>query len=182
MRGIPPWEQCTSASVLATSSTPDAHNGFSPKAAFQNIMDKVPSGSRTEIVWTHDAVLRFWDFLRSLREAQTLGLLSLSFHASPRTDDSNSIQSIGAGRAPETTSYATDSAYTPIMRTTLLSTDHFKVYHDSNHTMQIRNVLDAWSYERGGDLKAPRGPVKIRMLKGAFLALLNERSKCILTC
>lgn len=64
------------------------------------------------------------------------------------------------------------------MRTTLLSLDHFKVYHDATNAMQIRNVLDAWSFKPDSDAPA----AKIRVLKGAILALVDERSKGVLTC
>lgn len=141
--------------------------------------------SRADIMWTHDALARFWDFLRSLRGAGALGPISLSFHAAPRADESSSFESTGAGRPPETPFYATNSTPASFIRTTLLSSDHFKVYHDSRYSMQIRNVLDAWSFETEDKPQdGSRSPtkVKIRVLKGAVLTLVDERSKGILTC
>jgi hypothetical protein len=69
--------------------------------------------------------------------------------------------------------------------------DHIKVYHDVEYAMLLRNVWDAWGFLpqvkgaevvidqnkwAGGDAKLK----KIRILKGAKLVLVDERSKGVL--
>jgi hypothetical protein len=53
--------------------------------------------------------------------------------------------------------------------------DHIKVYHDAANSMQLRNLLDAWAFQSG-----EAGAHKVRLLKGARLVLLDERSKGML--
>lgn len=54
--------------------------------------------------------------------------------------------------------------------------DHIKVYHDAANSMQLRNIIDAWAFEPGEEAR----PRKIRLLVGARLVLLDERSKGVL--
>ena len=66
----------------------------------------------------------------------------------------------------------------------LSDVDHIKVYHDTANTMYVRNILDAWSYEENINIMSSSVDIlrgkKIRMLKGAVLVLLNEKSEAIL--
>ena len=76
----------------------------------------------------------------------------------------------------------------------LLEVDHIKVYHDVTCALHIRNVLDAWGYpnttldgsfeahgrdKNTGKDNRPKTK-KIRILKGAKLVLVDERSKGVL--
>ncbi|GBE83563.1 hypothetical protein BKA93DRAFT_128543 [Sparassis latifolia] len=209
VRGTLPWDDCTSASILAAPST-----------LSQEVRILLPSGPSSrpgqfpadllsdEITWTHHALSTFWEFLLAIRDAGTLGPLSLSFHAAPVTDPAESSWSnallpgnhehYGIHRS------ATDNSFPPL-RSPLFSVDHIKVYHDTQYTKHVRNVLYAWSYscvlaEDGSVHDAPqvrqRGKreastsrmgkdlnlQKIRMLKGARLVLVDEKSKAVLTC
>lgn len=57
----------------------------------------------------------------------------------------------------------------------LLSTlDYIKIYHEGLNAMHLRNMLHLWSYTE------PQLSRKIRVLKGATLALIDERSRGIL--
>jgi hypothetical protein len=87
----------------------------------------------------------------------------------------------------------------------LPAVDHIKVYHDVTYAMYLRNVLDAWGYHfqslshqipDGGDgisrVDGGHGQrdnirptteekaEKVRMLKGAILALVDESSNGVL--
>lgn len=67
--------------------------------------------------------------------------------------------------------------------TSLASVDHLKIYHEAPNSMHVRNALHAWSYVAPhfeGGVVASGKPQKIRMLKGAKLVLVNEKSKGIL--
>ena len=107
----------------------------------------------------------FWSFLLAVRDANTLGPLALAYHSSSR----------GAALDSKTSSP--------------LEVDHIKIYHDAPCAMLIRNVLDAWAFTMGAthlddnagdpDTTQPRSQ-KIRVLKGAKLILLDDRSSAML--
>ncbi|KAJ7093927.1 hypothetical protein B0H15DRAFT_776339, partial [Mycena belliarum] len=106
-----------------------------------------------EIAWTAAALRSFWSFLISARDLHAVGL---SFHVMSSVEPSTVLSSHqGIGTLP------------------LVYSDHIKVYHDAAHSMRIRNLLHVWAFEPGDG-------VKIRLLKGARLVLLDERSKGIL--
>jgi hypothetical protein len=196
VRGVLPWEGCSSATVLAPTAQQEGPVPDLPQ----------PVDEMNQIAWTHPSLLDFWSFLLAVREANTLGPIALSFYtASIRTQESSSLSlspEIFNHRQPVsgvsyTDDEATDSVVTAECRTPLLDVDHLKVYHDVAYAMLIRNVLDAWSYQYpvskgppehpkmnqhmdSTGKATPEKPRKIRVLKGAALALVDERSKGVL--
>jgi hypothetical protein len=133
-----------------------------------------------EIAWTAAALASLWSFLLLLRDKSPVGPLGLSFNVSSNiASDSQSTYSeiSGMGAQPLTfdngaaASMVSSARPVPIPLTFI---DHIKIYHDAAYSMQLRNLLDAWSFETG---KA--GAPKIRVLKGSRLVLLDERSKGI---
>jgi hypothetical protein len=153
VRGVLPWQGCSSAITLASS--PSENPSF--------LVPPQPEAENREIIWTHASLIDFWGFLLAVREANTLGPLALSFHASV----SNNPR--------------------PLL---LLEVDHIKIYHDAVCAMLIRSVLDAWAYptaqvnrDRNADNAAPDNRTrtnKVRVLKGTKLVLLDERSNGVL--
>lgn len=76
-----------------------------------------------------------------------------------------------------------ESGPEPVLaRMPLALIDHIKIYHDTRFTMAIRNILDAWRFDAVEGTTATGEPniKKIRILKGARLVLLDERSKGVL--
>ncbi|KAJ7507355.1 hypothetical protein B0H11DRAFT_2219170 [Mycena galericulata] len=113
-----------------------------------------------EITWTAAALASFWSFL-------------LEYFSSNSQPTYTELSGMGAqllssdiGTAPSIAS----SSRRATMPLNLI--DHIKVYHDAATSMQIRNILDVWVLETGES--------KIRLLKGARLVLLDERSKGVL--
>lgn len=194
LRGSPPWEMCTPALILASSFAQDAGKPeVFPSGPVQNIIGSEVLQATAEISWTHNAILDFWNFLLELRDAGALGPIALSFHASPGEN-----HSLDSRKAPECPSPVVGSD--PLIETTLSSLDHFRICHVARYAMQIRNVLDAWSFIPSpkvvtGPLSvhdtmthqytatdSPNTAAKIRMLKGARLVLLDEQSRGVLMC
>jgi len=73
----------------------------------------------------------------------------------------------------------------------LSSVDHIKVYHDVEYAMFLRNVWDAWGFSLQAegvegvldqDRRGESGTKmrKVRVLKGAKLVLVDERSTGVL--
>ncbi|KAH9936710.1 hypothetical protein B0H21DRAFT_61472 [Amylocystis lapponica] len=187
LRGGPPWEDCTPASILAVSS--DALD-ILPQPPCRTSADACE-----EITWTPVSLQAFWAFLIELHAARTLGPLALSFHATPDTDSSSSWKFLPAHQ-PESISDlpCTFDAYAnSVVRSrrdcpALRCIDHIKIYHDVTYTVHVRNVVHAWAYKVSG---APSGDglaepeiqtQKIRLFKGARLLLVDARSRPILTC
>ncbi|KAJ7777925.1 hypothetical protein DFH07DRAFT_569632 [Mycena maculata] len=164
VRGSPPWRHATSAVVLLDPT--DLPVPPDPK-------------THDEITWTAPALAAFWSFLLVVRTRNTVGPVGLSFHVSPYSS-SNSTQPTytelsGMGAQPLSPEVGPPpSTASSVRRATvpLSFLDYMKVYHDAADSMQIRNILDAWAYEPEVH--------KIRLLKGARLVLLDERSKGIL--
>lgn len=176
VRGSLPWKGSTSALTLSTSE------------------EMLPSGPRKvqdhrEIAWTHDALVTFWDFLLAIQQSKSLGPISLSFYAKsiPVAVASNGADtfSIGVNRHPISVGEmsAPKTAKT-LPQEPLSAVDHIKVYHDIVNTMYVRNILDAWGYQKHASTRPSAagtlGGKKIRMFKGAVLALLNEKSEAVL--
>ena len=179
VRGNPPWDGTTSASVLANEPEFDAPDST----------EHLPSAPGTngcpDILWTHEALVSFWEFLQTVRTIQNHGPLGLSFYAVslPNPAASSAEQQSYAGSHKLTTqsvstgliqaaspwSSASKGASPP-----LRAIDHFKIFHDARYTYAVRNILYLWSYRKGGQ--------KIRLLKGAKLALVDELSRGILVC
>ncbi|KAJ7216505.1 hypothetical protein GGX14DRAFT_604977, partial [Mycena pura] len=178
VRGTLPWQHATSAVVLLDPTDPN------------------PPSHDDELAWTPPALSAFWSFLLKVRAKKQLGPLGLSFNVSRSHYSSANSNSQPAGTGTyteysvmgaqpvipsldsEPPSAVSSVRQLPLTVTTsvpLLSVDHIKVYHDAINSMVIRNVLDAWRFESG-----EMGSYKIRLLKGARLVLLDERSKGIL--
>ncbi len=179
VRGYLPWEGATPASVLADPPDDVALDPqvLKPEAPYQN--PDSPS-----IVWTRDALRAFWQFLQKLRDADNLGPLGLAFYHLPASHTGSSMDPASWHHG----SHKQDSTSWPVSplqdngcsealeapRSTLCQMDYIKVYHDARYTKFLRKVLNAWAYRRPG--------VKVRMLKGATLALLDECEKGLLLC
>lgn len=151
IRGILPWENCTSGAFLDASCT-----------------IPIPSSPIVDdqISWTQGSILKFWDFLFRLRQVGKLGPLGISFNCSLQTRIS-----------PVTTSNS--DAYPQETCSTNLSlsmVDYIKVNHDAPCRLYVRNALDAWSYEVGDTDGCVK---KIRLLKGARLVLVDACSRGI---
>jgi hypothetical protein len=142
-------------------------------------------------MWSNLSILEFWKFLVAIKDAQTLGPISLSFHAAspPVTQSLSVTQAAGcdstAAQPPVPTRH-------PGSQSPLRILDHIKIYHDVRYAMYIRNVLDAWSFDGGITSLQNKGSVigmvgsdsaemvKIRVLKGSRLVLVDEKSKGVL--
>ncbi|KAJ7031572.1 hypothetical protein C8F04DRAFT_1109799 [Mycena alexandri] len=169
VRGTLPWWHATSAVVL-----------LDPNA----LPEPPDPNTHEEIVWTTGALASFWSFLRLIRDKNTGGSLGLSFNVAHHVSSSNNSQPSytelsGMGAQPQPF-YTQDtggassvvSSVRQLAATPLTFLDHIKVYHDAVNSMQVRNLLDAWAFEAGGD--------KIRLIKTSRLVLLDERSKGII--
>lgn len=187
IRGTPPWPDCTAAAILQEYSEGPCESAQDSSAAVL---------TSSEIIWTRDALRSFWSFLLQLREVQSLGPISLSFHAAPVTHIDAKVtdgtSSITTGRRPSAP--------------TLLDTDHIKVYHDARYAVHLRNVLRAWSHTYNQPVTGPGNnkastqselaaasasagsssdkgsEAKVRLLKNVRLVLLDEQCQGILTC
>ncbi|EGO01242.1 hypothetical protein SERLA73DRAFT_159711 [Serpula lacrymans var. lacrymans S7.3] len=145
VRGIPPWDDATVAIILDPLPGEDILLPSGPVSGVAN---------NSQIAWTHPALLAFWNFLISLREANTLGPISLSFHAAPSNtsfftgSDTHTTNSLSYPNRPPSLKSPGGSSTVPgyPCRTPLDRVDHIKVYHDVCYTMIIRNVLDAFQY------------------------------------
>ncbi|KAI0643828.1 hypothetical protein C8Q79DRAFT_156961 [Trametes meyenii] len=181
IRGQLPW-RATSASILAEIQT-DSHSALQgdamiPQAPYAN-------SSTPAIIWTRDAVNQFWQFLKQVRDTGNLGPVSLAFCTVPSTDTASSLEqfsSFGSHKL-DTASVISSSVdggsladiVSEFSRPCLLrDCGYIKIYHDAGYTKFLRNILNAWSYRQAA--------VKIRVLKGASLALLDERGKGLLLC
>ncbi|KAF9011818.1 hypothetical protein BDQ17DRAFT_1344896 [Cyathus striatus] len=171
VRGILPWEHCSSASVLDPS---------------QQIPLRLDA-DENQMYWTHKALDAFWEFLLKLKDVGSVGSLGVSFHASSSYQSSMSsinppfIHSISQNHSTSKSEPSERSASVP--RITLSSVDYIKVYQETRNAMYVRTALDAWAYnvhaDDNGSLRT-EGPTKVRVLKGARLALVDARSKGML--
>ncbi|KAF9450792.1 hypothetical protein P691DRAFT_725331 [Macrolepiota fuliginosa MF-IS2] len=155
IRGSLPWSESTSGMLLDSSyDTPIS-----------------PTTQTNEIIWTHKAVSKFWAFLLEIRTAGNLGPIGLSFHpASPPYGSEKSVR-ISKTLATERhtgLSRSSTSGSAPLVTTM----DYIKIYHDWAKTLYLRRILDAWSFEIGES--------KIRVLLGAKLVLLDDRSRGVM--
>lgn len=167
-----PWDFATSAFVLDPSSS-------SPP-------EPPDPSTRNEITWTYASLTAFWSFLLKLRSAGDLGPIGLSFHASRFYETASSSSSLvnltASQRNQDPTSLTSPPAVSTAahtVRSPLWAVDHFKIYHDAVITMYLRTSLDSWDFpplEPVGDDKTAR----IRLLEGAKLVLVDERSRGLL--
>jgi len=142
------------------------------------------------MTWTHSSLRSFWAFLLDVREKRASGVIGLSFHAS--RNDAQTSQTVnttsslipehGNQQTPEPhLIFETGTIATTISahRVVLSNVDHIKVYHEASNAMHLRNLFHLWSYVVSpSTVSQPQE--KIRVLKGARLALVDERSRGIL--
>lgn len=106
------------------------------------------------IIWTRTGLKKFWEFLITVYESQTVGPLSLSLHIATKSSGDNS-----GG---------------------VLDQDHIKIRHDASLALYIRTMLDVWKYS--GALKAEDGTGdgskrRFRPLHHARLIFVNDCSE-----
>lgn len=150
-----------------------------------------------KIIWTREILINFWDFLLKLQQAANLGPISLSFHAAspdsifaadtasdPTEESANNPYHQFRQQYSKTTtgsSLPCDSFTPYVYRAQLEATDYIKVYHNVPYSLSLRSVLDAYQYrpkEADGSGTSKIGDLgKSRVLKGARLAFMDERSK-----
>ncbi|TFY82373.1 hypothetical protein EWM64_g1645 [Hericium alpestre] len=180
VRGAPPWDGASSASIL---DEPDAL----PRSPAKEGTDE-----ELDVLWTHRAVLQFWDFLRQSMSAPLLGPVSLSFHAAPASSlpstFSDSYLYPGQSELAQRGVSAPSGSEVPFVpRKRLLDTDHIKIYCDARRAMVLRNLLDSWAYvhedgvQEGADSKiATAKKTKARVLKYAKLVLVDGKAAGVL--
>ena len=167
VRGTLPWDHATQAVVL--------NSGLS-----QQVPRPSALGSSLPIVWTHSSLLEFWNLLLSLKRKKTLGPIGVSFTGA----GSGSIRSLNRfidrsdleddeGDA-SSTARATHKSNPLPKQNPLDSVDYIKIYHNSQLSFYLRNVLDLFA-SGGGD-----GTLKVRVLKGARLVLVDELARGVL--
>ncbi|KZP09732.1 hypothetical protein FIBSPDRAFT_839181 [Athelia psychrophila] len=193
---IPPYDLARAKEHLNTPYTRSAWiipvrgklpwYGSTPAVMLDSLDDNPPSGpipgSDEHVLWSHTALRCFWDFLLSLQQLHVFGYLSISFHAaSPSTDGSKEAESSMSSGYSNRGQVSTDMNTASVPYANLLGVDQIKLYHDSQHAMRIRNVLDAWAFQPPRKVDNTAAD-KIRMLKGARLALVDECSGGILHC
>ncbi|KAG8216136.1 hypothetical protein J3R82DRAFT_8139 [Butyriboletus roseoflavus] len=183
VRGSLPWDGASTAVVLeGTQVASRSPSPFLP----------APAAQLCAIMWTPDSLHHLWTFLGSIQQAKRLGPLSLSFHAAPadafRTRDTMSepvwesnhpyyFQQSSKHTTGSPDDFATDNND---CRAHLEGIDYIKVYHDIPYSLSLRNILDAYRYEPvDGQVPGQSGANdrKIRILKGAHLVCMDERSK-----
>jgi hypothetical protein len=183
VRGSFPWEGSTSAVVLdASFSMPVPHN---PKTG-------------DPIMWTHASLASFWSYLLHLHNSRPVGAVGISFQPSNLTSSflSSNPQSMspintplmpGIGNqagleshiASEQTAIIIPSSPSPIPP--LSDVDHIKVYHEASNAMHLRGALFAWLYPPiSQEQKDISRSQSVRILEGASLVLVDERSRGIL--
>lgn len=149
-----------------------------------------PTDQPRAIMWTPDTLQHFWVFLGSVQQAKHLGPLSLSFHAATAdtllTGDTVS-EPVWESNHPyylqhssKHTTGSSDEFAADIYRAHLEGIDYIKVYHDVPYSLSLRNILDAYRYDHVNGQVPGRSAAndrKIRILKGARLVFMDERSK-----
>ncbi|KAK1233094.1 hypothetical protein PQX77_003734 [Marasmius sp. AFHP31] len=173
VRGTFPWDHATHAVVLDP--------GFSPQ-----IPRSSTSGLSLPIVWTHSSVLEFWNLLLSFKRKKTLGPIGISFtgagsgglrHLNRLIDRSDLEDDDDEGPPSSATRETLDLEPAP-KRNSLDSVDYIKIYHNSQFSFHLRNVVDRFAFEI--DAGDGGGVLKVRVLKGARLVLVDELSRGVL--
>jgi hypothetical protein len=182
IRGSLPWEGSTPALVLdptySMPASPDPNTG-------------------NPIMWTHASLVSFWLFLLHVQKTRRLGALGISFQPSnsgspftssdPETAWGSLSLISGIGNQAGLESHVSCEGRSmvtasPASYVTLSNVDHIKVYHEAPNAMHVRAVLFSWVYpplflsEQNDTDRLP----SIRVLEGARLVLVDERSQGIL--
>ncbi|KAK7019911.1 hypothetical protein R3P38DRAFT_3551540 [Favolaschia claudopus] len=168
VRGSLPWQFATSA-VIVLDGSKDPPEPPDPV-------------THDELTWTSAALRSFWAFLLILRDKHTVGPIGLSFNVTSNIvsySQPSYTELSGMGAQPlfshaSTAPSVISSSHSGSVGLPLPLVDHIKVYHDATQSMQLRTVFDVWAFEFG------QGRRKMRLLKGARLVLLDERSKGVL--
>lgn len=162
--GLTEWDRCTwLIPIRGKLPWPESTSAALPGSS--QIIPIPPNPEFNKITWTQRAISQFWSFLLKIREAGTLGPFGLSFHPPPsHFDPEKSSKS-------KPTQMNTYVASTSVV--SLSAVDHIKIYHDWPRSLQIRTIIDAWQFENDEGKK-------IRLLVGAKLALLDDRSRGIM--
>ncbi|KAJ8072543.1 hypothetical protein PM082_016102 [Marasmius tenuissimus] len=171
VRGTLPWDHATHAVVLDP--------GFSPQMSRSST-----SGLSLPIIWTHSSVLGFWNLLLSFRREKTLGPIGISFTGAGsgvlrhlnRLIDRSDLEDDDAPTSSATRE--TLDYKPPPKRNSLDSVDYIKIYHNSQFSCHLRNVVDLFTFEN--DAGDGGGVLKVRVLKGARLVLVDELSRGVL--
>jgi hypothetical protein len=157
IRGKLPWPEPTSSVLLESCDD----------------LPTPPTTHANELVWTSTSITKLWKFLVDLREASHLGPLGLSYHPalSQSLDEklsrlSRTVQTQTDGETRRSV-VSMSSSYI-----SLVTVDHIRIYHDWSRTFHLRTVLDSWYFVSGED--------KIRLLVGARLVLLDNRSRGVM--
>ncbi|KIJ16453.1 hypothetical protein PAXINDRAFT_113590 [Paxillus involutus ATCC 200175] len=195
VRGSLPWDGATMAFLLEPSQGASLALGVYPSGpAAENVATR-------NIMWTQESLQDLWTFLKSIQEGKHLGPISLSFHAAPAeavfTADTASEPAWESNipyhfqHPSKQTAGSSDDFAPHVYRARLEGIDYVKVYHDVLYSLSLRNVLDAYRFnlpngvgESPGRLSPTtkqksgnRNDQKIRVLKGARLVFMDERSK-----
>jgi hypothetical protein len=182
VRGAPPFPDCTTASVLdddtrIDSSSPHLGNIFLPSGPTSKVAHQDSPGS---ITWTGDALRSLWKFLVSVREAEKLGAVGLSFHcANPCSTTRYPDIPSGRTNGEQTTIAAGEQAQSVSLG--LNTVDYIKVHVDAPYATGMRDVLHAWHYECLLPIRLGGEVTRLRLLRGARLVLLDERNRALLT-
>lgn len=181
VRGRLPWDGASTAVLLEETQVASR----SPSPCLQ-----VAAPQPRPITWTPDSLRHFWTFLGSIQQAKHLGPLSLSFHAAAAdalaTKDSPS-EPVWESNLPyyyqlssKQSAGTSDDFAMDICAAHLEGIDYIKVFHDIPYSLYLRNILHAYRYEPDNRQVPGRlgaNDRKIRLLKGAHLVLMDERSK-----
>ncbi|KIK98883.1 hypothetical protein PAXRUDRAFT_23989 [Paxillus rubicundulus Ve08.2h10] len=195
VRGSLPWDGATMAVLLEPSQGASLALGVYPSgSAIEHV-------TTCKIMWTRESVQDLWMFLKSIQEGKNLGPISLSFHAAPAeavfTSDTASEPAWESNNpyhpqhsSKQTAGFSDDFA-AHVYRARLEGIDYIKVYHDVLYSLSLRNVLDAYRTNLPNRVGESLGRLcpstkqkfsnpdhqKIRVLKGARLVFMDERSK-----
>ncbi|KAK7028152.1 hypothetical protein VNI00_014967 [Paramarasmius palmivorus] len=166
VRGVLPWDAATSAVVLDPDISPQT---------------PLPRGSLPSepIVWTHTALLSFWNYLVSFRQKARFGALGLSF----MTPESRRLPSLNANLHLDLSDDDSEEVARLLERNRevqnrdqhpLTSLDYIKVYHNAEVSMHVRNGIDVFRF------KPSSSNQKIKLMEGARLVLVDELSNGVL--
>lgn len=180
IRGTFPWDASTSAVILdASFSMPISPN----------------PNTGDPIMWTRESIASFWSYLLHLRDSHSVGTIGLSFHASNSSSPMSNSQSMSRNYTslmsrlgnqvtlePNITSDQGSTITSPLASHAVLSNvDHIKVYHEATNAMHVRSALFAWLYPPlSPEKKDVNRSLRVRVLSGARLVLIDERSQGVL--
>uniref|UniRef100_A0A0W0F1U3 Uncharacterized protein n=2 Tax=Moniliophthora roreri TaxID=221103 RepID=A0A0W0F1U3_MONRR len=163
VRGTLPWDRATSAVVLDPE--------FSPQTP-------QPGGTTSSepIVWTHAALLAFWQYVLSFRQKTKLGSLSLSF-TTPETRHSNLNAHLDLSNDDDeevSLLKKRNQDFHKRIAHPLASVVYIKIYHYAEVSMHVRHGIDLFRF------KTESPERRIKVMEGARLVLVDELSNGVL--